>query len=465
MQRERRHLEDGSIICENGVLRFRVISENATLGLQLETCTETGIWVPLVCTPPGGDVQYQRANGEVATVAFTSFEPVTVNRQTRGVVLYGEMDEMLVTFTSLLSPWGGWSRHRLQVDKLPAFPLNRLTQSWQLANVFGQPDMCWPTRAIYGAELAAAPAAFVQAGEHFLAMVPDLEDGEVAQWGLQPCTPGDATLTVGFMPTDGAQPLPAGEARFAYSLYLDARALPQRGFQQVVRMLGASDALRLAMIDQSAGPVAALPALPETPDDASWQPFMREGTPAAIAALIGNALAHAKDDEWHMLEYALCWLDRLCLQQRVVEVAGGGPLGMVGNGSAWQAAAMWMPVLLLEAFRLTGISEYASRAIAALAALSADEQACVLAYLCPRYGDVYVNADHEETVALHGAVVRSAVFMGDEVALVLDGMAIEPVVTVVLDGVEPSYTVTVNGEWLGRIPTTDLRAGIEVMLA
>ncbi len=154
--------------------------------------------------------------------------------------------------------------------------------------------------------------------------------------------------------------------RLAYDLCLDARALPMQGFQQIVRLLGSREALILAG-SMPATPLAGeLPPLPPLPDTLDWIPFLYEGAPEAIAAWVHYALSLATQDDWHLLEDALCWLDRLCLHQRVFEVPGSEPLGAFGSGAAWQSTALWAPILLLQAFRLTGMLEYAYRAKAAL---------------------------------------------------------------------------------------------------
>jgi hypothetical protein len=121
-----------------------------------------------------------------------------------------------------------------------------------------------------------------------------------------------------------------------------------------------------------------------------------------------------------------------------------------------------MPILLMQAFKLTGSPEYGFRAQAALNALPSETQALVLGHLRIAYGDLYIQADFEELVSLSGPEVIGALFTAAGVELTVAPDA--PRIRLVLDGSNDSYGVTVNERPLGDFAVAGLRAGIDLEL-
>jgi hypothetical protein len=243
---------------------------------------------------------------------------------------------------------------------------------------------------------------------------------------------------------------------------LDTHAIPRYGYQHLLRFLGNHEALPPLPVENTQPIPGNLPALPAVPDDEGWQPFVHEGSPAKIAALVRYQLRMSGRKDWYLLENALRWLDRLCLHQRLCEVPGGGNYGGFGEGAVWKIVKLWMPHLLLDAFRLTGNSEYAYRGMAAFSALPPRHQAIVLAKLHPEFGDIFISADQGDAIFFtplshfHSQMTQNGIIL--EFA---DSNRLQPL-HLVMEGSQESYQVEVNGKSLGFLPTSQLRKGIEL---
>lgn len=459
---ERRRCDNGSLICENGPLRLRVAQDGRSLALAIEARAEDETWGPWSLTTSGADLLYVSANGARHAGVFFAFDPVELRGQTQGVVLYGHLGEASLTLTALLSTASTWCHLRLLVNGITQSPCRRLMQSWRLPDLHEYPALCWPQATVRQQELAGNPAAFLQQDALFAALVPKLEAEELDVNGLQFRMQECPLLEYGIW--DGEQRAwdLAEPVRLSYSLCLDTRALPERGYQQVVRMLGARDDLVLVGRTAAQPTDGALPELPATPSASEWHPFLWEGTPEAITALVRDMLARAAAGEWPALETGLVWLDRLCLHQRLLDVSGEVPPGAFGDSPRWATITCWMPSLLLQAFRLTGIPEYAFRGLAALNALPAHEQAVALGQLQPTFGDIFVQAEFREVIALSGTEVTAADFTVEGVCLELEWGEQTAPVRVVMDGIEDQYALVVNGRDFGQLPLTTLRDGIIV---
>jgi hypothetical protein len=432
------------LICENGLLRLRIGEHAGEATLLLDACDAGGQWVPLAWQVPALDLRI----GARRQPGWFAFEPLLLDGETRGVVVHGGLGAHAVTCTLRLDDAGAWCHQQLDITGSPA----PVTVRWRLTSIFTRSALAWPREPVAGAALAANLAAFVQQGASLAACIPDLEETA----GLPARMTPHAGRTRGWSYTvspgrDGTLP------RLACALCLDARALPERGFQQLVRRLGARAALRLlpgTAVEPGAHP---LPPLPMAGAHA-WTPFDDEGTPAEMTAHV-QALLAASDD-WMALEEALVWLDRLCLQQRVVEAGDGVPLGVFGDGPAWATVAPWLPVLLMDAFRHTGIDEYAWRARAALHALPPASRRDARAALHARVGDLYVQADFHAHATL--APLEYADVEIEDATLYLTLPPAPRPQRLVADGSEVCYRLIINGADMGEYPTRTLRDGIEL---
>jgi len=459
---DRRRDEDGSLICENGHLRLRVIQDGRSLGVMIDTPGVDTAGGALNFFSSGEDIHYQAADHSHCVGRFHAFDPLDIDGQPRGITLYGQLGEASMLLTVILDDNSIWCRQRLLVSGY-AQPPQRLTQLWQLRTAEMFPEFCWPLTRLHGEALAHSPAAFLQDGPVFAALVADAEDADPLPFGLE-VTTSDAILFEYGIQEGSAHPWPAAQPiRLSSALALDTRALPERGFQQVVRFLGSQGTLAVASQSAAQPAPGLLPKLHDSQDMGEWHPFVWEGTPEAIAAAVQRKLATALTGDWHALEEGLCWLDRLCLQQRPYGTPLETPLGAVGPGEAWRNVALWMPILLMQAFQLTGISEYAFRARAALHALPTSAQSIVLSHLNPAFGHLYAQADYQEVAPLSGPLVMDAHWTasGLELDVAPDDAA---TLRLVLDGSEDAYTVTVNGHPFGPLPAHTLRAGIDIRL-
>lgn len=371
------------IICENGVIRLRVVRQDHTLTVMIDACDDAGAWTTLACSP-GEATVCQTTDAAEKTAAYTTMAPVQVNGRTLGVTLQGTAGAATVTFRSRIAPSGMWTDHRLEVRSVPGALCRRLTHAWHFAPEV-TPGMYYPLTPLDGAALAGSSVAFLQADMRALALVPDLEECDEGHHNLQ-VDVTDTPARIRYSITTGAgQPALPSPPSLAYALFADARSLPQGGFQQVVRWLGSQEQLRLtAGYPALTIPATTPPPLPAPPDATAWVPFMHEGRPVEIVALVADALARGEQD-WRMLEEGLRWLDRLCLQQCTQHVPDGPALGSLGTGPDWAVAAVWMPFLLFTAHALTSIPEYAYRGIAALYALPATQQSAALGTVSPTF--------------------------------------------------------------------------------
>lgn len=457
---EKRQVRVGSIICENGFIALRVIRSGASLQLSLDALDAEGEKVSLLYAPAAGECRAVGEDGGELSLLFYAFDPVPGDGgETCGVKLLGTLGAHAVTLTALADQHGPWCQLRCEIRPRAPITLGRLRHCWRLLPEGAEPDIAWPRSGDEPGTAAGAPAAFFQIGPLFAALVPDPEDGDRRLFSLQDTGMPAAGLAYGLTAADGIACGPGAPCSFSYALCLDARALPECGFQEVVRFLGASPVLRMAALAPVAPRPARLPELPPAPDAAAWTPCRDEGTPAEMAAVARKALESAGEEDWATLERGLRWLDRLCLQQVTSAVVDGVPAGGFAGGG-WPPSAPWMPPLLLLAFRLTGIREYAERGVAALAALPDDERAGLLAALREGYGDLYLNIEYGEAVLLMPLDrFDFRLASGTVKLLIVREPGPEPL-RLVVDGAQEAYVIQVNGEELGELPAIVLRAGI-----
>lgn len=437
-------------MCETGVLRLSIVQESGAQVLQWDARDAHDRWVPLLTCTPVNDLLLHDATGGEHPACIHTFEPVLRDGVARGVALRGRLGEAALELTLLLSDEGAWCRQWLELSG-PLPPGAELTQRWLFAGGLVSPRLRWPLEPVRGAALSTTSVALAQDEYSFAALVPDLDAG---------------LGTLGHVDDDDGGleyvlPLPEGDASLGLSslLCLDARSLPWRGFQQVARLLAkhCPASITCPALPATAG---ALPALPEAALHLAWRPLLQEGAPQEIVAHVLHGLAAAVNGDWSRLDGTLCWLDRLCLHQCLRATPDGPRAGAFGDGPAWRDAAPWMPVLLLEAFRVTGIAEYAARGRAALAALPPDQAGAVFAALYPRFGDLCVLPDVEEILALGdiGPVLPS--FGDGRVALRLPP-ATRPL-RVVVDGAAEHYALAINQTSFGELSTDQLRKGVDV---
>ncbi len=362
-QTERRAAPD-TLLAETALLRVRITNAGVH-SLACDALADDGTWTPMLTAPTAHLLTATGADGTRETARFFTFDPVAIGGEVRGVSLLGMLGSTPVSLLLLLDTAGTWLRAHLSAEG--ALPGDRVEHTWLAAESFRDAAIHWPGTS------KPAPAAFLQAGTHFTALLPEEPPMTVrARAGRVPALTAASPLLA-----EGAL------ATCRYHLCLDARALPGRGFQQVVRRLGASPAFSCMPHGVAAAGTGLLPVLPPLPNDAAaWLPFGAEGVPATIVTLVRERMVRALLGDWSHLDDALCWLDRLILS------------------APGRTATAWLPVLLLEAFRLTGIREYAARGATALSALPTRVRRTVLAELAPTFGDIFVHMDVQEVVAL-----------------------------------------------------------------
>jgi len=451
---ERRNTTTSSIICENGVLRLRIVSREASLGLALDALNDHGVWVPCLTTPAQGGLQFTDKEGHRQQAHYYNYDPVVVDGETRGLSLCGSLCGTAVTQLLILDRFGAWCRNQFAIDgDLP--PARRLAHLWEIDPLFHHPEYAWPA-APRTKRKPVQTALLLQARTHFLAMVPDMDDCTNTYLALRLRAQQPTNLEYGQLTDE------VGYAQCGYMLCLDARALPGRGYQQVVRRLGVSQTLS-CMANGICDPAdGILPPLPRAPVEApEWVPFAREGNPGEIIAHTLSLLDLTED--WLAQEEALRWVDRLALQQVVHEVDAQRPLGQFDLGGMHDLVSCWAPVLLLRAFRITGIREYAARGATALGALPAHIRAQVHGYLYAEMGDLFIHLDAQETVVLQEVTDFTLTFTATGISLrVMPALPLE-IVRVVMDGFEDEYSVIINGFDYGILPTEVLRNGLVVM--
>ncbi len=462
VRKDNRHIEHGSIVCENSVLRLRVTRPDSSLRLVIEARDLHDNWLPLASSPPEWHPDYLDADGLAQQMQFYSYDPLLADGATYGITMHGFLGEARITLTSTISEASTWTQHRLEIYDIPQMPCRQLAQCWQLAPAFLSADIAWPAKVLQQSQLVETPAAFQQVGPFFVALVPDIEEGDAALLGLRSTLQEHASLAYGVIDSGQMVLIPPHGMRLAYTLCVDARALPLQGFQEIVRLHGSQEALALASGTLTAPLPGELPPLPALPDAIDWIPFMYEGSPGAIAAWVQYLLSLAEQGDDHLLEDALCWLDRLCFHQRVCELPGSDTLGSIGSGAAWQLARLWTPMLLLHAFRLTGMLEYAYRAKAALSALPPADQARMLHQLAPIFGDIYVHAEYQLALALGPVAIHAVTCKPQDIAVAFTRTQPHTPLRLVVTGAADFCTITVNAALLGVIPATQLSRGIEL---
>ena len=461
VKQERRDNELGSIVCENGALRLRVTQENHALTVVVDAMGAMNQWGPLALRASGADVCYADASDVAVEGIFSTFDPFELDEQTRGVVLHGHLGDVKLTSMILLQPSGPWFTQRLQAYGDDLGTCRRLTQRWRLAGIANYPEVAWPHTMIRGAELVGNPTAFLQEETSFAALLPEGDEEDLQSLILTLDLQDAPRFEFGLWPEQAHLAATAVPSRLQAQLCLDARALNERGFQHVVRLLGNREGFTPLDGMPAFPDHATLPALPCIPEMREWHPFMWEGSPAAMASLVDTCFQQAEEENGPQLEQGLVWLDRLCLHQHAIGVPGESSLGSVGNGPQWSAVAVWLPVLLLRAYRFTGIPEYACRGLAALRALPRTEQAAILQHLQPTFGDLYINAIFQEVLPLRAMRVITSDFTPDSLNLHIDCPG-QRTLRIVLEGLEEQYSLTVNGCALGHLPLAQLRAGIDV---
>lgn len=460
---EKRAVRNGSIICDNGFTSLRVIRSDFSLELAIDSVESDAGKFSLHYTSSGASCRAVAPSGEKQLLQYYAFDPILVDGTTRGVKLLGSLDSNPVTLTAMLDPSSPWCHIHFEVQPSTPVTIMRLAHCWRLQPEWAEPDISWPEATAYHQRLLETPAAFFQLGPLFAALMPDLEEGDYLQLGCRTRGAEELQLEYGIMSEDARAFDLKEPLRFAYTLCLDTSAMPEYGYQEIVRMLGATDMLKLASISPTPASPGSLPELPPAPDAEGWLPFASEGSPAEIGALVQRYFQQSGEQDWQSLDLGLRWLDRLCLHQHLVEVPGGPGYGSVGSGQEWALVAQWMPQLLLTAFQLTGIQEYAYRGMAALNALQPAERAIALNHLREQFGDIYINTDYSEAVLLtainnfHSKISSDTVELN--VACTEDRTG---PLRLVLESTQDAYTLVINGERLGHLPICMLRAGIEL---
>ncbi len=172
-------------MCENSVLRLRVIRPNTSLQLVIEARDPHDAWIALAVSPPEGHPDLLDAAGQSQQMQFYTFDPLLAGGTTYGIVLHGFLGEARVTLSSMLDDASTWTHHRLEIQDVPQVPCRQLAHCWQLAPALRAADVAWPSRVLQQDALVETPAAFQQAGSSFVALVPDLEEGDAALLGLR----------------------------------------------------------------------------------------------------------------------------------------------------------------------------------------------------------------------------------------------------------------------------------------
>jgi hypothetical protein len=455
---ERRRPVEGSIVSENDVLRLRVVQAGATLGLVLDARDDLGQWVA-AATSAGVDLRAILEDGRHVTAVLYQFEPIAIRGVTRGVLFRGTLDGATLLWWVTLDASGPMTRHRIMVSSARPTPYRRLTQRWFLS-LPTPPNLHWPEAPQVGGALAHVGAALLQCDKVFCGLAPDLEEGEPTTCGLESDGGHEPFLEYGVLGPDDRGRLASGAVRFAYALCYDARAWPGRGFQAMIRFLGARPALTHAVMEDAHLPESAeLPLLPDAGAVTGPEPALLALPADRALARVAAQFARVDAGDLGVLDDALARLDWLLKEQCVYALPTGAPLGSLPSTPEWCIAAPSLPLVLWDAFRLTGLVEYAHRSVAALAVLPPALRAAVTARLHARFGDVYVQADTEEVIPLGAVTVERALFTPDAVTLTL--RAGRPV-RVVLDGGNSAYNLVVNGAALGHLSAAALHAGVSV---
>ncbi|HEY3418843.1 MAG TPA: hypothetical protein VGM23_18365, partial [Armatimonadota bacterium] len=411
-------------------------------------------------TPLGSDLELIEEDGSGSVARFASFEALYGQETITGIELVGLLQGIPIRLT--IRPDQSGTCYHIQVhwENPHPLPCQRLAHSWRLAPDYLPVQVLWPRGAGDGTVLTPMQAAFVQSDSFFCGLTPDPEENTCPALGAQLQVSDDLRIDYGIL---HASEIPA-KLSFAYTLCVDGRALPGRGFQVLARQLGRSAALACAMPDESKRGTSVIPPLPHDPAGRDWSPCRREGSPAEIAALARHYLALAEDGDLYHLDSGLCWVDRLCLEQQIHEAPNGLPIGHLGGGPEWETVNRWAPLIFFDAFRLSGRAEYITRGIAALAALPANAQGAIFSRLWDRYGDIYLHADYQEAILLAQTGVILPVFTQDGIELLIDNDALRPL-RLVVEGSRDCYDLRVNGTPFGNVSCAELRAGITLPLA
>ncbi|MHB9132531.1 MAG: hypothetical protein ACYDBB_15790 [Armatimonadota bacterium] len=458
---QRRGELNGSIIFDNDALRLRVVPVNNSLGFVLEARGAELHWITLARMHTDHAVTRIAADGTHEAALFYAADPLEVHGFVVGATLSGRLGGDPVSLSLNVDPVNACCHFQVHITNHDAAPCRALTCHWLLSPSGGLEHVYWPQHALVGSELINTPAAFIQCGNHFIGLVPDIEEDE-RQLGLHLCLREQPELTFGLMASEESSLMSAREVRYGATMYFDVHALPSRGFQHLVRALGTHVGLSFAMASEASPVEMALPPLPDTSDASCWVPFIEEGSPEAIAAQVHACLRQADRGDFTALEHACCWLDRLCLHQYLYEVPGVASFGSIGQGPTWQSTALWMPILLLDAFRMSGIIEYANRGLLALCALPPADQSCVLGQLRPRFGDLYLNAEYGLALAVREIEVCQASFTPDKIELTLDVFTGQGPYLIVIEGVTTPLLLVVNGIECNECPISGPLSIIEL---
>ncbi|MHB9025067.1 MAG: hypothetical protein ACYC7E_12995 [Armatimonadota bacterium] len=454
---ERRQLVDGSIVYEGTTSRLRVVRASTSLGITIDVFDSAGSCVPLIATPLGSDLELIEEDGAGHIARFASFEALYRHGTISGIMLCGLLRASPITLTIHPDQAGSCYHIHIRWENPHPLPCRRLAHSWRLAPEYLPVQMRWPAEA--GVVCSPLQAAFVQTDTYYCGLAPDPEEATCAALGARVVVDDDVRLESGVLPAgEGTATTPTGFS-FAYTLSVDGRAQPGRGFQLLARQLGRSGALACAVAERVQSGPGVIPPLPQIPAARDWSPCHREGSPAEIAALARHYLSLAEQGDLYHLDTGLCWVDRLCLEQQVYEVPGGIPTGHLGSGPEWETVNRWAPELFFDAFRLSGRAEYIARGLAAFAALPENSRGALFTRLWRRYGDIYLHADFQEAIALGQADTVLPVFTEDGIELLIDTSIPRPR-RLVIEGSRERYSLRVNGVLLGHFPSEELRAGI-----
>ncbi len=310
IQIERRMYGEECVVCGNDIIRLCVVREGATMEVLIQVLSKENSWITWGKTSIDKCLYFQREDGGREVAKFHAFSLEEKDGDTIGLTLHGRLGAARVNYTSLLHPMSIWTEHFIEINgDIPAgVPLHHCLM---IPGFGSSPEICWPLQSGDTTEHTASLAAFIQDGSSFAAFVP-LHEHSRSGMRITDTESDGIGIEYHVIPDCEVQ---QADWAFSYLLCMDPHAQLHRGFQQVVRMLGSCGVLVASAVELQqfiAGEQSALPQVPATAAD--WIPFKNEGTLPEIASYTRQLLAQA-DDDYRMYDAALCWIDRLALQQ------------------------------------------------------------------------------------------------------------------------------------------------------
>ncbi|HEX2951413.1 MAG TPA: hypothetical protein VHV83_17860, partial [Armatimonadota bacterium] len=122
---ERRITRTGSIICENGHTRLRVIRFGSTLGLALDASSDDSS-SSLQYVPLGPDCNIANHAEDDLSLQFLSFDPISLEGETSGVHMHGHLGENEADLTAILDPHGTWCRINFSITAVEPLTYSHL---------------------------------------------------------------------------------------------------------------------------------------------------------------------------------------------------------------------------------------------------------------------------------------------------------------------------------------------------